>query len=64
MASLTPDPKKRDYLLPPGCKELIDVLKLGESRDARFPGAANSVVLYFGGAYAWRNGELEAKRKH
>jgi len=26
MSSLTPDPKKRSYLLPPGCKDLIDVL--------------------------------------
>ena len=25
--SITPDPKKRGYLLPPGCKDLIDVLK-------------------------------------
>lgn len=41
MDSLTPDPKKRDYLLPPGCKDLIDVLKLGESRDSQSPGAAN-----------------------
>jgi translation initiation factor IF-3 len=27
MGSITPDPKKRGYLLPPGCKDLIDVLK-------------------------------------
>jgi translation initiation factor IF-3 len=27
MGSITPDPNKRDYLLPPGCKDLIDVLK-------------------------------------
>lgn len=27
MAGITPDPKKRDYLLPPGCKDLMDVLK-------------------------------------
>ncbi len=27
MASLTPDPKKRSFLLPLGCKDLIDVLK-------------------------------------
>jgi hypothetical protein len=27
MASITPNPKKRSYLLPPGCKDLIDVLK-------------------------------------
>ena len=26
MGSLTPNPKKRGYLLPPGCKDLIDVL--------------------------------------
>lgn len=41
MDSLTPDPKKRDYLLPPGCKDLIDVLKLGQSRDSPFPKSAN-----------------------
>lgn len=27
MGSITPDPKNRGYLLPPGCKDLIDVLK-------------------------------------
>src|SRR5262245_429600 len=26
MSSFTPNPKKRSYLLPPGCKDLIDVL--------------------------------------
>jgi hypothetical protein len=28
MADLSPDYSKRDYLLPPGCKDLIDVLHL------------------------------------
>jgi hypothetical protein len=32
MADLTPDYSKRDYLLPPGCKDLIDVLNLKDSR--------------------------------
>jgi translation initiation factor IF-3 len=27
MGSITPNPKKRSYLLPPGCKDLIDVLE-------------------------------------
>jgi hypothetical protein len=27
MASITPNPKKRGYLLPPGCKDLIDLLQ-------------------------------------
>ena len=27
MSNVTPDPKKRGYLLPAGCKDLIDVLK-------------------------------------
>jgi hypothetical protein len=27
MGSITPNPKKRSYLLPPGCKDLIDVLR-------------------------------------
>jgi translation initiation factor IF-3 len=27
MDNITPDPKQRGYLLPPGCKDLIDVLK-------------------------------------
>src|SRR5262249_42012724 len=26
MSNLAPDPKKRSYLLPPGCKDIIDVL--------------------------------------
>ena len=29
MSNLTPNPKKRSFLLPPGCKDLIDVLKRG-----------------------------------
>jgi translation initiation factor IF-3 len=27
MGSITPDPKKRGFLLPPGCKDIADVLK-------------------------------------
>jgi len=27
MGSITPNPKKRSYLLPPGCKNLVDVLE-------------------------------------
>lgn len=27
MSGITPNPNKRSYLLPPGCKDLIDVLK-------------------------------------
>jgi len=27
MGSITPNPKKRGYLLPPGCKDLVDVLQ-------------------------------------
>jgi hypothetical protein len=27
MAGITPNPKKRGYLLPSGCKDLIDVLR-------------------------------------
>jgi hypothetical protein len=27
MGGITPNPKKRSYLLPPGCKDLIDVLQ-------------------------------------
>jgi hypothetical protein len=30
MASITPNPKKRGYLLPHGCKDLIDVLQKGD----------------------------------
>jgi hypothetical protein len=32
MHNLTPDYSKRDYLLPPGCKDLIDVLNLEAAR--------------------------------
>jgi hypothetical protein len=27
VSNITPDPNKRSYLLPPGCKDLIDVLQ-------------------------------------
>jgi len=37
MSSLTPDPKKRDYLLPPGCKNLIDVLKQSPKGQTQSP---------------------------
>jgi hypothetical protein len=30
MASLNPNYRKRDYLLPAGCRDLIDVLNLGK----------------------------------
>jgi len=32
VSSLTPDPKKRSYLLPPGCKDLGDVLKSAQAK--------------------------------
>jgi DNA-directed RNA polymerase specialized sigma24 family protein len=31
MPALNPDYSKRDFLLPPGCKDLIDVLQLGKN---------------------------------
>jgi len=34
MAELDPDFTKRDYLLPAGCKDLIDVLNLNRQRKA------------------------------
>lgn len=32
MASITPDPKKRSYLLPAGCKDLNDVLQAQQGK--------------------------------
>jgi translation initiation factor IF-3 len=32
MGSITPNPKKRSYLLPPGCKDIIDVLQGAPSK--------------------------------
>lgn len=32
MAGITPDPKERGYLLPPGCKDLYDVLQQEKQR--------------------------------
>ena len=37
MASIAPDPKKRGYLLPPGCKDLIDVLQGKASKQPTRP---------------------------
>ena len=34
MADLNPNYSKRDYLLPPGCKDLIDVLNLKQPEEA------------------------------
>lgn len=35
MEHFSPDYSKRDYLLPAGCKDLIDVLRLQEKREAK-----------------------------
>lgn len=37
MGSITPNPKKRGYLLPPGCKDLIDVLHAAPKPKTRSP---------------------------
>jgi len=37
MDSITPDPKKRSYLLPPGCKNLSDVFKGAASEPSAAP---------------------------
>jgi hypothetical protein len=49
MAGITPDPKKRDYLLPPGCKDLIDVLQLRGRGDRDFVGAHSKFTFSHGG---------------
>jgi len=43
MADLNPNYGKRDYLLPPGCKDLIDVLNL-KQRDEAWREAAIKIV--------------------
>jgi hypothetical protein len=37
MSALNADYKKRDCSLPPGCKDLIDVLKLETAKQAKLP---------------------------
>ena len=47
MGGITPDPKKRSYLLPPGCKDLIDVLerrKKGTVKVTTLPGEGEQPV--------------------
>jgi translation initiation factor IF-3 len=51
MSSITPDPKKRSYLLPPGCKNLADVL--GVCREPSAPSAAPLVRV---------NGKIRAQQ--
>ena len=53
MDSLTPDPNKRGYLLPTGCKDLIDVLKLGESGDSASAESADPLNYKLQKGEAW-----------
>jgi translation initiation factor IF-3 len=43
MAIITPNPKKRGFLLPPGCKDLIDLLH-GPSPKASFQARVNGNI--------------------
>ena len=45
MADVTPNPKKRDYLLPPGCKDLIDVLQPRGHGKQHFLGTESQIRL-------------------
>jgi translation initiation factor IF-3 len=44
VGSLTPNPKKRDYLLPPGCKDLVDVLQDAPETPSPTPPRVNSSI--------------------
>lgn len=44
MGSLTPNPKKRSYLLPPGCKNLIDLLKEKAPKSLAMPARVNGQI--------------------
>src|SRR5688572_28299657 len=51
-----PDYSKRDYLLPAGCKDLIDVLKLKQQKeDAQPRGAGEPLGANQPGPFIWKS---------
>jgi translation initiation factor IF-3 len=44
MASIRPNVKKRSYLLPPGCKDLIDVLQGAPQKPSSVPVRVNGRI--------------------
>ena len=46
MGSLTPNPKKRGYLLSPGCKDLIDVLHGAKTKPSLSTGPRGSGQIW------------------
>jgi hypothetical protein len=61
MAGITPDPNKRDYLLPPGCKDLIDLLQPRGGGQEKIPGARAKIKMSRRGR---RNGGLADIEKY
>jgi translation initiation factor IF-3 len=60
MSSVTPDPKKRDYLLPPGCKDLIDVLKRTSKEKPQ--GGSETVAIHpISTEHVFVNGKIRAR---
>src|SRR5688572_10577862 len=59
MSNITPDPKKRGYLLPDGCKDLIDVLK----RTPKKPQAKGGVLAIhpISTEHVFVNGKIRAR---
>jgi hypothetical protein len=59
MSSATPDPKKRGYLLPPGCKDLIDVLK--RKPKEKPPGTGTLAIHPISTEHVFVNGKIRAR---
>lgn len=60
MSGLTPNPKKRSCLLPPGCNDLIDVLSLQPKGKAQAP--SKTVALHpISTEHVFINGKIRAR---
>jgi hypothetical protein len=60
VSGITPDPKKRGYLLPPGCKDLIDVLKRTSTKKPE--GGTGTVAIHpISTEHVFVNGKIRAR---
>jgi|SRR3954470_7436956 hypothetical protein len=60
MSNVTPDPKKRGYLLPAGCKDLIDVLKQ-TPKEKRQAGSGALAIHPISTEHVFVNGKIRAR---
>ena len=61
MTAIQPDYSKRDCSLPPGCKDLIDVIKRKGGSDRQTPKKASALPLSISAEHVFVNGRIRAR---